>query len=154
MLPLLDEAFLPQFKELPFGISHQASVDFDALVSMGWEQKYRELMRLGRDFPLLPLDIAKQSQKIEGCESEVRMAAVKDEAGHLWFWGHSEARIITGLIALLLQKVNGAKAADIALMEMESWFQETGLIKHLSQTRGNGLRAIMREIHALAVTIK
>jgi cysteine desulfuration protein SufE len=54
------------------------------------------------------------------------------------------------LIALVLIAVQGRSAADIQQLDIEAIFGQLDLLAHLSVTRGNGLRAMVARIKAIA----
>jgi cysteine desulfuration protein SufE len=65
---------------------------------------------------------------------------------------NSDAAIVSGLIALLIQVYSGCTAQQIANTE-PYFIQEIGLSDHLSPTRANGLHAMLGAIkgHAQAL---
>ena len=58
-----------------------------------------------------------------------------------------------GLLAILLSVYHGKSAEQILQFDIESYFAELDLLAHLSATRGNGLRAMIRRIRAEAVQL-
>ncbi|TMO71544.1 SufS family cysteine desulfurase, partial [Pseudoalteromonas sp. S3776] len=68
----------------------------------------------------------------------------------LYFAVDSDARVIRGLIALVLSVFNGRTPQDISRFDIDDWFSKLDLYNHLSPSRGNGLRAIVEEIRSLA----
>ena len=62
------------------------------------------------------------------------------------FFADSDARIVRGLIALVLAAFNGKSTQDIRAFDVETYFENIGLLAHLSPSRGNGLRAIVDQI--------
>ena len=138
---------LPQH---PFG-SEITTTDIIAQMqtSMGWEDRYRNVIQLGKKLPQLD-DSYKQDQlKISGCESQVWLHhQVVDE--HYYFIADSDARIVRGLITLVLAAYNGRTAAEINAFDIDTYFDNLGLITHLSPSRGNGLKAIVEQIKQLA----
>ncbi|WP_232568639.1 cysteine desulfurase sulfur acceptor subunit CsdE [Photobacterium iliopiscarium] len=138
---------LPQH---PFG-SEITTTDIIAQMqtAMGWEDRYRNVIQLGKKLPQLD-DSYKQDQlKISGCESQVWLHhQVVDE--HYYFIADSDARIVRGLITLVLAAYNGRTAAEINAFDIDTYFDNLGLITHLSPSRGNGLKAIVEQIKQLA----
>ncbi|MEF1217577.1 SufE family protein, partial [Photobacterium damselae] len=83
-----------------------------------------------------------------GCESQVWLHhEVRDH--HFYFIADSDARIVRGLIALVLAAFNGKTAVQIQQFDIDAYFDQLGLINHLSPSRGNGLKAIVEEIKDL-----
>lgn len=115
--------------------------------SKGWQEKYRQIMQLGRQMPTLPEDWKTEESRLHGCESTVWIHHYYDqETMQLFFAADSDARVIRGLIALVLGKINGLQPEDIGRFDMDGYFEQLGLLTHLSPSRGNGLRAIVSEI--------
>ena len=80
----------------------------------------------------------------------VRLPTSEDVwAGLLHFDAYSDAVIVRGLIALLLQVYSGHPAAEI-LATPPDFIDRLGLSKHLSMNRANGLNAMIRRIKACA----
>ncbi|PSU69902.1 cysteine desulfurase sulfur acceptor subunit CsdE [Photobacterium phosphoreum] len=138
---------LPQH---PFG-TEITTADIIALmqVATGWEDRYRNVIQLGKKLPQLD-DSYKQDQlKISGCESQVWLHhQIIDD--HYYFIADSDARIVRGLITLVLAAYDGKTATEINAFDIDTYFQSLGLIDHLSPSRGNGLKAIVKQIKQLA----
>lgn len=110
----------------------------------GWEERYRRIIEYGRE--LAPMDEAHKTDKnkVKGCQSTVWMHAVLKD-GRVKLQGDSDAMIVRGLIALLFRVYEGASPAEIVATPPE-FIQATGLGSHLSQTRANGLAAMVKQI--------
>ena len=112
-----------------------------------WDSKHREIMMLGKNLSRLPKQEKNEFSLIAGCESHAWLVCSKDTDGVFRFRGDSEAKIIRGLITIVLAAVDNKTAEEISAFDMESYFSELGLLQHLSPSRGNGLRAIVEKIH-------
>ena len=116
-----------------------------------WQNRYREIMLLGKNLPPLPEMWKTDTTKLHGCESNVWLHYLYDEErGLLYFAADSDARVIRGLIAMVLSVYSGKTPKAIEGENIEQWFETLGLYNHLSPSRGNGLRAIVEEIKAVA----
>ena len=62
----------------------------------------------------------------------------------------ADAHIVRGLIAIVLAACNAAPAKKILAVDMDAYFGELDLLRHLTPTRGNGLRALVGRIRAIA----
>ncbi|KUR09157.1 cysteine desulfurase sulfur acceptor subunit CsdE [Enterobacter roggenkampii] len=76
-----------------------------------WEDKYRQLILLGKQLPTLSDDLKAQAKEIAGCENRVWLG-VSVSGEKLHFFGDSEGRIVRGLLAVLLTAVEGKSAAE------------------------------------------
>lgn len=114
-------------------------------LNKSWEQKMRLLMQLGRNLsPLTEIEKTDNNQ-VKGCESQVWLVSTKQD--NQWhFKATSDARLIQGLLAVLLTRVNGLTAKEIKEIDLDDWFQQLGLGKQLSSSRRNGLNAVFQKI--------
>ena len=60
------------------------------------------------------------------------------------------ARIVKGLIALLLTVTHGQDKASIAALDLNAYFEQLGLSGQLSPSRTNGVLALAQAIKAAA----
>lgn len=115
----------------------------------GWEQRARLLMQWGERLPALS-DVDKvEANRVHGCESQVWLVGELQD-GHWQFRANSDARLIRGLVALLLARVNGLSAAELLQVDLADWFNQLGLGRQLSQSRSNGLNAVLQRMNELA----
>lgn len=115
-----------------------------------WEDKYRQLVLLAKKLPPLA-EIEKQTQlEISGCENKVWLNATCNSDGSLHFYGDSEGRIVKGLLAILLAKVEGKKTAELLTENLNAPFMDLGLSQQLSQSRQNGIQALIDRIKSIA----
>ncbi|WP_323954319.1 SufE family protein [Aeromonas hydrophila] len=117
----------------------------------GWENQYRLIIQLGKQLPALPGEWQQEAFRLKGCESQAWLKGEKGEDGNWHFACDSDARIVRGLIVIVLAALNHQSSTAIQAFDMEKYFSELGLEKHLSPSRGNGLRAIVLAIRELAV---
>lgn len=143
----MTETTLPQH---PFGTDITADdIVAQMQTAKGWEDKYRNVILLGKKLPPLPEALKQDGLKISGCESQVWLTY--EMQGHgFHFAADSDARIVRGLIALVLAAYDGKTAEEISQFDINTYFDQLGLIAHLSPSRGNGLQAIVMQIKALA----
>jgi len=53
-------------------------------------------------------------------------------------------------LAVVMAAYNGKTPSEVLAFEMDAFFEELDLIKHLSPTRGNGLRSMVARIRHVA----
>lgn len=111
-----------------------------------WEEKYRQLILLGRQLPSLAEDGKAQALEIAGCENRVWLGCRPGEDGRLHFFGDSEGRIVRGLLAVLLTSVEGKSAASLLASDPLAIFDELGLRAQLSASRSQGLTALAEAV--------
>jgi cysteine desulfuration protein SufE len=106
-----------------------------------WEQSYRQLLLLGKQLPAMPESLKTQPHEINGCESRVWLSLIDDEL-HI----DSEARIVRGLIVILISLIAAESPNPLRFLEVKARLTAIGLAHHLSSSRSNGLEAIWRAL--------
>lgn len=136
----------------PFGTTISADDITDTLGFFDtWEERYKYIIDLGKELP--PMDESKKTEErlVRGCQSQVWIESQeKDQA--LWFEVDSDAFIVKGLLGVVLAVFNGKRPQEIIDYDVDKYFESIGLLKHLSPTRGNGLRAMVAKIKATAAS--
>ena len=62
----------------------------------------------------------------------------------------SDARLLRGLLAVLLARVEGLTAEGLQAVDLADWFAHLGLSRQLSPSRSNGLNAVLQRMRELA----
>lgn len=118
--------------------------DFD-----DWMDKYQMLIDLGNDLETLDDKYKTEQNLIDGCQSRVWVQCDYAD-GKLVFTADSDALIVKGIIALLIQVLSGHTPKEI--LDADLYFiDKIGLRDHLSPTRSNGLLAMVKHIKAYAL---
>lgn len=117
-----------------------------------WEDKYKYLIELGRKMKPISEEYKTDKYKIEGCQSQVWIKANLED-GKIFFEADSDAAIVKGLIAILLEVYSGHTPDEI-LSNPPDFLSKIGIDKHLSPTRKNGLAAMMKQIQMYALAYK
>jgi cysteine desulfuration protein SufE len=115
----------------------------------GWEAKYRQLMLLGKQLPVQDQALRQNQYLVKGCESQVWLYHQQIE-GQLRFYADSDARIVKGLLMVVLVLFNGLNQAQIQDCDVQGYFAQLDLLKHLSPSRSNGINAIIEQIRQIA----
>lgn len=113
-----------------------------------WLGKYEYIIDLGRQLPAFPEQWQTEENRIHGCQSQVWMH-LQMQNGKLHIDATSDALIVKGLVAMLLQIYSDRSAAEI-LATKADFITEIGLDKHLSPTRSNGLFHMLEAIYRMA----
>jgi len=113
-----------------------------------WDERYAYLIELGQK--LAPLDEAYKTEEnlVRGCQSTVWLHR-ECRDGDVYLQADSDSLIVKGLAALLMEVFSGQPAKAILAAEL-TFFDQTGLNKHLSSQRANGLMAMLEQIKAFA----
>nr|WP_064495826.1 SufE family protein [Pseudomonas chengduensis] len=115
----------------------------------GWEQRARLLMQWGERLEPLSETERVDKHRVHGCESLVWLIA-EQRGEHLHFRASSDARLLRGLLAVLLARVEGLPRAELASVDLVDWFNQLGLQRQLSPSRSNGLNAVLQRMRELA----
>ena len=133
----------PAFAGHPFGTvvtEETLRSTFGALHA--WEDKYRQLILLGKQLPAATDEMKAQAREIPGCENRVWLGSTLSTEGKLHFFGDSEGRIVRGLLAVLLTAVEGKRPQTLLENDPLALFDELGLRTQLSASRSQGLAAL------------
>lgn len=134
----------------PFGVTITAEDILDTLSFFdGWEDRYKYIIDLGKELPPLDASVKDDTHLVRGCQSQVWIDSLEAE-GKLYFAADSDAFIVKGLLGVVLAAFNGKSPAEIVEFNIDEYFERLGLMRHLSMTRGNGLKAMVARITTLA----
>jgi cysteine desulfuration protein SufE len=117
-----------------------------------WDDRYRYLIELGRGLPPLSEATRSDTNKVQGCASQVWLATTTRPNGKagpvLIFHGDSDAHIVRGLIAILFALFSGKSATEILATDAIAIFDRLGLREHLTPQRSNGFRSMVERIRS------
>ena len=111
-----------------------------------WDSRHRQIMRLGKELTRMPNYEKNEESLIQGCESAAWLTIVKDSKEQYHFSADSDAKVIRGLLVVVLAAFNLKTAEEIHQFNIQAYFVELGLIQHLSPSRTNGMLAIVEKI--------
>lgn len=114
-----------------------------------WEDRYKYIIDLGKELPAMEDALKTEDRLVRGCQSQVWLASEQAE-DRLFFQVDSDAHIVKGLLAVVLAAYNGKSPQGILDFDVEQYFSQLDLVRHLSPTRGNGLRAMVQTIRDTA----
>jgi cysteine desulfuration protein SufE len=120
-----------------------------------WEERYRYIVDLGKKLPPMPEEEKVEDNKVRGCMSQVWMTSQVDDSTNpstLSFRADSDAFIVKGLIAILLELYSGRTPQEITELDATEALTRLGLESHLSPNRRNGFVAMVGRIKAEAET--
>ena len=119
-----------------------------------WDDRYRYVIELGRTLPPLAESAHTETNKVQGCASQVWLLThVKPDGAAgpvLTFEGDSDAHIVRGLVAILFALYSGKRAREILATDALALFDRIGLRENLTPQRSNGLRSMVERIRAEA----
>ncbi|WP_439235065.1 SufE family protein [Lonepinella koalarum] len=114
-----------------------------------WEERYRLLIQVGKNLIKPTENELAQWTEIQGCEVKLWCKISPNLDRTLQLQAYSEARIMNGLLYLLLNHVNGKPIDELQQFDITAFFTELGIAQRLSSTRLNGLKQIEQSIKEL-----
>ncbi|AZZ44754.1 Fe-S metabolism protein SufE [Pseudomonadaceae bacterium SI-3] len=118
-------------------------------LAAGWEQRARLLMQWGDRLEPLSDTERNALNLVAGCDSKLWLVGERQD-NHWHFRGTSEARLLRGLLAVLLVRVNGLNVSELQQLDIAEWFSQLGLSRQLSPSRANGMNAVIGRMRELA----
>ena len=118
-----------------------------------WLDRYQLLIDLGSEQPPLEEQYKSDDNLIEGCQSNVWLQADLMPDGTVRFLAESDARIVKGIVSLLVKVYSGHTPDEI--LDNEPYFVEAiGLKEHLTPNRSNGLVSMIKQMRMYALAFK
>ncbi len=110
-----------------------------------WDQRYQYLVELGEKLPPMPEEYKTDENKVKGCMSQVWVKAWRDpeHPERIHYYGDCDTPIIKGVLALLIQLVDGKTAEEIEKLDVDEFFQRLKLDENLSPNRHFGIYALV-----------
>ena len=139
---------LPTYQANPYGQTVAIEDILDTVEFLDdWEERYSYIIDLGKDLPAFPEQEKTEANKVHGCQSQVWLSHYFDASNHtLYVLLDSDAIIVKGLAAIVLAALNAKSPQQIVDTDVEALFNKMDLMRHISPTRGNGLRAMLERI--------
>ena len=140
------------FNNNSLGTSTTLEDVFDAFEFLDdWEDRYAFIIDLGKQLPPFPESQRTEVNYVHGCQSQVWLIHNYDkDSGKLLLLIDSDAIIVRGLAAIILVALNNRTPADLLATDIDKLFEQLDLFRHISPTRGNGLRSMIRKIRNIA----
>lgn len=100
------------------------------------KQKYKQLLWYGQKLPAIPESAKTEENKVKGCVSQVYITASLED-GRVHYQGDSDAQLVKGLVAFLIEGLDNLPPEEIAQIEPD-FIEDTGLKVSLTPSRANG----------------
>lgn len=130
----------------------QAEIVDEFLAISDWRDRYRHIIETSRTLEDLPEELRTDNIKVKGCQSQVWLHASLHD-GKVIFRADSDAAIVKGLVAIVVRVFSGHTPDEILAAGVD-FVDKIGLSEHLSQSRANGLSAMLRQIKLYAQVLK
>jgi len=112
------------------------------------KRRYEYVLWLAKKLAPLPEEYRQEVFKVRGCVSQVYVVGQLQE-GKLHWQGDSDAAITKGLLALLIEGLEGLTPEQAAALD-PSFIAATGLQASLTPSRANGFLNILRMMQSQA----
>lgn len=109
-------------------------------------RRYEYVLWLARRLPPLPDAFRQERYKVKGCVSQVYVVGDLQD-GQMHWVGDSDAQITKGLLALLIEGLEGLSPDQVVNLD-PGFIAETGLQASLTPSRANGFLNILRAMQA------
>jgi cysteine desulfuration protein SufE len=115
------------------------------------KRRYEYVLWLAKRLEPLAPELRDEQYKVRGCVSQVYVVADLVE-GKLHWRGDSDAQITKGLLALLIEGLEGLTPAQVVAVD-PAFIAATGLQASLTPSRANGFLNILRTMQAQAANL-
>ncbi len=116
------------------------------------KQRYEQLLWYAKKLEEIPSESKIPENKVNGCVSQVYITADLED-DKVWYKGDSDAQLVKGLVALLIEGLNGLSPDEI-LAVTPDFIEETGLKVSLTPSRANGFYNIFQTMKKKALGFK
>ncbi len=106
------------------------------------KRRYEQLLWLAKKLEGFPETEKVEANRVKGCVSQVYIVATLTD-GKIYYQGDSDAQITKGLVAFLINSLNGLTPQEV-LMLSPDFIQETNLDVSLTPSRANGFYNIFK----------
>lgn len=106
------------------------------------KQKYEQLLWYAKKLPPMPESGKTEENKVKGCVSQVYITADLQD-GKVCYQGDSDAQLVKGLVAFLIEGLNNLTPEEIVQLEPD-FIEDTGLQVSLTPSRANGFYNIFQ----------
>ena len=113
-----------------------------------WEERYRYIIELGSELPLINECDKNEETKLYGCQSNVWLKPniISTNPFKFDFVADSDSQIVRGLVSLVRFLYLNKTPQEIIRFDIESLFDKINLRQHLTPGRSDGLRFLIARI--------
>lgn len=116
------------------------------------DERYRYIINKGRSLTELAPEKLEDKYLIEGCISRAWLIP-EFRDGKIYFLGHSEAAIVKGIMAILIEVYSGNTPQENLSLSPD-FLREGGITEHLSMNRRNGLSSVVKQMMLYSTAFK
>ena len=116
------------------------------------KQKYEQLLWYAKKLPEMADSGKIPENKVNGCVSQVYITAELED-GKVSYQGDSDAQLVKGLVAFLIEGLNELPPEDIIKVQPD-FIADTGLQVSLTPSRANGFYNIFKMMQKKALELQ
>ncbi len=116
-----------------------------------WMDRYQLILDFAKGISPLSEEDKTEQNLIDGCQSKVWFTCRLEE-GKIIYNGDSDALLVRGIVALLIDVLSGHTPKEIVDADLY-FIDKIGLREHLSPTRTNGLVAMLKQMKLYALAL-
>lgn len=111
-------------------------------------EKYEYIIDLGKQLDKLDKDYEKDENLVQGCTSKVWLIAEQND-GKVFFHANSNAKIVNGLVYILITIFSGLTAKEILSVDINV-LKQLGLSEIITPNRQSGVAGMIKRIKEYA----
>ncbi|MBL1211607.1 SufE family protein, partial [Geminocystis sp. GBBB08] len=115
------------------------------------KQKYEQLLWYAKKLAPMAEEEKTEENKVLGCVSQVYITSKLDQ-DKIFYQGDSDAQLVKGLVAFLIEGLNGLTPIEIITLTPD-FIEETGLQVSLTPSRANGFYNIFKKMQQQALCL-
>lgn len=123
----------------------------DFLMLDDWMDRYQLILDYAKGLAPMSAEDQTEQNLIDGCQSKVWFTC-RLEDGKIIYNGDSDALLVRGIVALLIDVLSGHTPKEIVDADLY-FIDKIGLREHLSPTRTNGLVAMLKQMKLYALAL-
>jgi cysteine desulfuration protein SufE len=108
------------------------------------QERFEYIIDSSHESEPLDAEFKTEANRVIGCVSQVWLRSWFQD-GKVYFQGDSDSLFVAGLVALVIRVYSGHSPDEIAKAD-PNFLMESGLIRSLSVSRGNGAAAMLRRV--------
>ncbi|MEL6440038.1 MAG: SufE family protein [Cyanobacteria bacterium J06621_8] len=116
------------------------------------KQKYKQLLWYAQKLPTMAESGKTEENKVKGCVSQVYITASLED-GTVKYEGDSDAQLVRGLVAFLIEGMDGLSPQEIIKIKPD-FIEDTGLKVSLTPSRANGFFNIFQMMQKKALELR
>jgi len=117
-----------------------------------WEDRFYYLLDLADELPEMAEADKTDENRLFGCQSRVWLKSdlLPTEPPALHFTGDSDAQLVRGLVAIVINVCNGRTPQEVLDFDIAGFFKTLELERQLTRTRATGLASMVKRIKEIA----